>query len=106
MMVGVFERVFEVGPVFRAEKHSTARHLNEYTSMDFEMGFIESFQDIMNMETAMLQATLKLLAAEYEPELSRLKLALPDASAIPAVPLQRSQGTGGRKIQSPDQGSL
>ena len=46
MMVGVYERVFEIGPVFRAEKHDTARHLNEYTSVDFEMGYISSFRDI------------------------------------------------------------
>lgn len=85
MMVGVFERVFEVGPVFRAEKHSTARHLNEYTSMDFEMGFIDSFADIMNMETAMLQYTLQLLSREYSRELAFLQVVLPDASAIPAV---------------------
>lgn len=39
-MVGVFERVFEIAPVFRAEKHDTARHLNEYTGVDFEMGYI------------------------------------------------------------------
>ena len=51
MMVGVFDRVFETGPVFRAEKHNTKRHLNEYTSLDFEMGFIDSFEDIMAMET-------------------------------------------------------
>ena len=43
MMVGVFDRVFETGPVFRAEKHNTRRHLNEYTSLDFEMGYIHSF---------------------------------------------------------------
>ena len=49
MMVGVFDRVFEAAPVFRAEKHNTKRHLNEYTSLDFEMGYIDSFQDIMEM---------------------------------------------------------
>ena len=43
MMVGVFDRVFETGPVFRAEKHNTKRHLNEYTSLDFEMGYIRSW---------------------------------------------------------------
>ena len=47
MMVGVFERVFETGPVFRAEKHNTKRHLNEYTSLDFEMGYIDGFEDLM-----------------------------------------------------------
>jgi nondiscriminating aspartyl-tRNA synthetase len=56
MMVGVFGRVFEVGPVFRAEPHDTARHLNEYVSLDLEMGFINDFTDIMATETACLQA--------------------------------------------------
>ena len=64
-MVGVFERVFEVAPVFRAEKHSTARHLNEYTSLDFEMGFIDSFADVMAMETGFLQYAMELLRTEY-----------------------------------------
>ncbi len=61
MMVGVYERVFEVAPVFRAEKHNTSRHLNEYISMDFEMGFIESFHDIMDMETGALKWIFQLL---------------------------------------------
>ena len=55
MMVGVFDRVFETAPVFRAEKHNTKRHLNEYTSLDFEMGYIDGFEDIMAMETGVLQ---------------------------------------------------
>lgn len=84
-MVGVFERVFEVAPVFRAEKHSTARHLNEYTSMDFEMGFIDSFEDIMAMETGMLQYAFDLLKKEYARELEQLSVDLPDVSAIPQV---------------------
>ena len=53
-MVGVFDRVFETAPVFRAEKHNTKRHLNEYTSLDFEMGYIDGFEDIMAMETGYL----------------------------------------------------
>ena len=65
MMVGVFDRVFEAAPVFRAEKHNTKRHLNEYTSLDFEMGYIDSFEDIMEMETGFLQYTMKLLETEY-----------------------------------------
>ena len=48
MMVGVFDRVFETAPVFRAEKHNTKRHLNEYTSLDFEMGYIDGFEDILS----------------------------------------------------------
>lgn len=49
MMVGVFERVYEVGPVFRAEPHDTARHLAQYTSLDVEFGFIEDHRDVMAM---------------------------------------------------------
>jgi nondiscriminating aspartyl-tRNA synthetase len=46
-LVGVFERVYEVGPVFRAEPHDTARHLAQYTSLDAELGFIEDHRDVM-----------------------------------------------------------
>ena len=64
-MVGVFDRVFETAPVFRAEKHNTKRHLNEYTSLDFEMGYIDGFEDIMAMETGFLQYAMKLLEKDY-----------------------------------------
>ncbi len=56
IMVGSgLERVFEVGPVFRAEHHDTVRHLNEYISMDFEMGFITDEQDIIDMQEGLLR---------------------------------------------------
>ena len=84
-MVGVYDRVFEVAPVFRAEKHSTHRHLNEYTSMDFEMGYIDSFEDIMAMETGMLQYVMKLLDTEYKKELDILKIETPNVDKIPTV---------------------
>lgn len=55
MLVGAgFERVFEVGPVFRAEAHDTARHLNEYTSLDLEVGFIGGVEDLFRLETDLL----------------------------------------------------
>lgn len=85
MMVGVFDRVFETGPVFRAEKHNTKRHLNEYTSLDFEMGFIDSFEDIMAMETGFLQYTMKLLKRDYDRELKLLDITLPKTDNIPMV---------------------
>jgi nondiscriminating aspartyl-tRNA synthetase len=47
MMVGVFERVYETGPVFRAEPHDTPRHLSEYVSLDAELGFIADHTDVM-----------------------------------------------------------
>ncbi len=46
-LVGVFERVFEVGPVFRAEPHDTVRHIAEYVSLDAELGFIEDHRDVL-----------------------------------------------------------
>ena len=85
MMVGVFDRVFETAPVFRAEKHNTKRHLNEYTSLDFEMGYIDGFEDIMAMETGYLQYAMELLQKEYAKELKILGVELPDVSRIPAV---------------------
>lgn len=85
MMVGVYDRVFEAAPVFRAEKHNTTRHLNEYTSLDFEMGYIDGFEDIMGMETAMFQYTFALLEREYAAELKLLSVTLPKTDKIPSV---------------------
>ena len=85
MMVGVYERVFEVGPVFRAEKHNTTRHLNEYVSLDFEMGYINDFTDIMNMETACLKYIFELLKKEYSKQIETLKIKIPEIDKIPAV---------------------
>lgn len=91
MMVGVFERVFETGPVFRAEKHNTKRHLNEYTSLDLEMGYIDSFHDIMAMETGFLQYTMELLKKEYAGELELLGVKLPAVEEIPMVRFDRAK---------------
>ena len=85
MMVGVFDRVFETAPVFRAEKHNTKRHLNEYTSLDFEMGYIDSFLDICEMETGFLQYTIELLKKDYAKELKMLGITLPNVEKIPYV---------------------
>jgi len=85
MMVGVFDRVFETGPVFRAEKHNTRRHLNEYTSLDFEMGYIDSFLDICEMETGFLQYAMQLLKKDYGKELKLLNITLPVVGHIPYV---------------------
>ncbi|HEU5038058.1 MAG TPA: aspartate--tRNA(Asn) ligase [Nocardioides sp.] len=48
-LVGVFERVYEVGPVFRAEPHDTVRHLAEYVSLDAELGFVEDHRDVLGV---------------------------------------------------------
>ena len=79
MMVGVFERVFEVGAVFRAEPHATTRHVNEYVSLDAEMGFIRDHHDVIEVVTHVVHGILAALQAEREVELSRLDLTLPQA---------------------------
>ncbi|MBQ7339710.1 MAG: aspartate--tRNA(Asn) ligase [Clostridia bacterium] len=84
-LVGVYERVFEIAPVFRAEHHDTSRHLNEYISMDFEMGFINDFRDIMNMETGLLKYIFNLLKKEYSAELELLHAVVPEIDTIPCM---------------------
>ena len=101
MMVGVFDRVFETGPVFRAEKHNTKRHLNEYTSLDLEMGYIESYQEIMAMETGYLQYAMALLNKEYKQELSLLEIKLPVTDRIPAVRFDEAKKLASEKYGRP-----
>lgn len=84
-MVGVYDRVFEAAPVFRAEKHNTTRHLNEYTSLDFEMGYINGFEDIMEMETELLRYVFTLLNDKYAKELKLLQITLPEIKDIPSI---------------------
>ena len=64
VMVGAFERVYEIGPAFRAEPHETARHLSEFTSLDAELGFIRDQRDIM---AVVEQCVLAMLAAVGQP---------------------------------------
>ncbi len=85
MMVGVFGRVFEVGPVFRAEKHNTTRHLNEYVSMDFEMGFIQGMEDVMETEVAYLRFAMDYVKNHCQAELALLDAVIPDVGEIPVM---------------------
>lgn len=74
---GIFQRVFEIGPVFRAEKHNSNRHLNEYISMDLEMGPIASFEEIMKLEFWLLKKIFKRIEIENQRELEILGVQLP-----------------------------
>ena len=84
IMVGVFERVYEVGPVFRAEPHDTVRHINQYTSLDVELGFIESHFDVMRVLREVLAGMLATVAERCGDELARLGL----AAELPVVPAE------------------
>lgn len=72
-----YERVFEVGHVYRAEEHNTLRHLNEYVSLDLEMGFIEDEFEIMNLETELLKYILTYIKTDCSKELDILNVELP-----------------------------
>jgi nondiscriminating aspartyl-tRNA synthetase len=77
-MVGSgFERVFEVGPVYRAEKHETSRHINEYTSLDFEMGFIRDEGDVIAMQVGLLRHVLKEVSDRCGAEIELLGARVP-----------------------------
>jgi nondiscriminating aspartyl-tRNA synthetase len=86
MLVGVFERVFEVGPVFRAEPHDTTRHLNEYVSLDLEMGFIRDHREVMAMLRDVIAGMLEAMRERAAPELALLGLELPEVpEEIPSI---------------------
>jgi nondiscriminating aspartyl-tRNA synthetase len=89
MMVGAgYERVFEVGHVYRAEEHNTNRHLNEYVSLDFEMAFIKDENDIMDMETRLLRSMIEKVKIQCEKELKLLVVDLPEfQDKIPSISL-------------------
>lgn len=76
-MVGIFERVFEVGPVFRAEPHDTTRHINEYVSLDVEFGFIHDHFDVMALLGTVLRGILAQLETTCAAELALLKVRWP-----------------------------
>ena len=75
-LVGVFERVYEVGPVFRAEPHDTVRHLAQYTSLDVELGFIDDHRDVM----AVLRSVIAGMLAATDPSLV-------DTAVPPEIPV-------------------
>jgi nondiscriminating aspartyl-tRNA synthetase len=80
IMVGVFERVYEVGPVFRAEPHDTTRHVNEYVSLDAEFGFIQDHFTIMALLRDVMAGIISSLQETCTAELDALKV------QVPAVP--------------------
>lgn len=107
-MVGVFEKVFTVGPVFRGENSNTPRHLTEFQGLDLEMGFIESFQDLMELETRMFRYIFHLLNTEYAAELDLVLGAgrrLPELDKVPQIKFADAKELyaqkSGKKITDP-----
>jgi nondiscriminating aspartyl-tRNA synthetase len=92
MMVGAgYERVFEIGHVYRAEEHNTVRHLNEYVSLDFEIGFIKDEKDIMEIEERLLKYMLCSVEERCSQELRLLQVEMPKIShKIPSMRLSEA----------------
>jgi nondiscriminating aspartyl-tRNA synthetase len=108
VMVGALERVYEVGPVFRAEPHATARHLAQYTSLDAELGFVRDHTDVMAVVRAAVAGMVAEVAARAAPAVDLLAVELPQVpAAIPAVHFADAQrlieaGTGRPVVGEPD----
>ncbi len=112
IMVGSgFERVFEVGHAYRAEEHNTARHLNEYISLDLEMGFIANEGDVMQTEVKLLKFMFEHLRSTCEAELRLYKAKISDFKDIPRLTLaeakdilrsQYNKDLGGAKDLDPE----
>jgi nondiscriminating aspartyl-tRNA synthetase len=102
-LVGVFERVYEVGPVFRAEPHDTVRHLAEYVSLDVELGFVEDHREVMawlrDVVAGMITGIRRYAASAVE----RLALELPEVpKQIPTLHFRDALEIVGAPADEPD----
>jgi aspartyl-tRNA synthetase len=87
-VMGGFERVFEIGQVYRAEKSNTTRHLTEFTGVDFEMGFIKDENDVMDIIEGMMKAIISDVQKENPEELKLLDVKLNLPKKIPRIPMK------------------
>jgi len=86
MIASGMERVFEIGPAYRAEKHDTPRHINEFVSLDVEMAFIESEQELMDLETRILASIFRGISESNQRDLDAWNAAVPDPALCAAIP--------------------
>jgi nondiscriminating aspartyl-tRNA synthetase len=101
-LVGVFERVYEVGPVFRAEPHDTVRHLAEYRSLDVELGFIEDHRDVLAVLRSVLAGMVAAVAGE-EAAVSRTGARPPVVpEEIPVIHFRDALALVGASADEPD----
>jgi nondiscriminating aspartyl-tRNA synthetase len=102
-MVGVFERVFEVGPVFRAEPHDTVRHLAEYVSLDAEFGFIQDHRDVLAVLRSTVAGMLGAVGERAGGALERLGVALPEIPVdVPVLHFSEALKIAGANPDEPD----
>ena len=84
MMATGLDRVFEIGPAFRAEEHDTVRHLNEFTSIDMEIAFADE-EDVMKILEKVIQKIISMVNKENKKELNTLNIKIP----VPETPFKR-----------------
>ena len=102
-LVGVFERVYEVGPVFRAEPHDTVRHLAEYVSLDVEFGFIDSHRDVLAMLRTVLAGMLDAITTQATDAVELLGVRLPVIpEEIPVIHFSEALRLVGAPADEPD----
>lgn len=102
---GGFERVMEIGQVYRAEKSNTTRHLTEFTGIDFEMGFIKDEDDVMDVIENMFKYVIEHVKKDREEELKLLGVELKVPKKIPRIPmgeLKKMLTKKGKKLSEDD----
>ncbi|WP_219416578.1 aspartate--tRNA(Asn) ligase [Pseudonocardia nigra] len=103
IMVGVFERVYEVGPVFRAEPHDTARHLAEYVSLDVELGFIDDHRDVLAVLREVLAGMLEAIRTDVPDAVAPAGARLPEVpERIPVIHFRDALALVGAHPDEPD----
>jgi nondiscriminating aspartyl-tRNA synthetase len=102
-LVGVFERVYEIGPVFRAEPHDTVRHLAEYVSLDVELGFIEDHREVIACLRDVIAGMVDGVREYAAPAVQRLELVLPEVpAAFPVLHFREALEIAGAPADEPD----
>ena len=86
MIASGLERVFEIGPAYRAEKHDTPRHINEFESLDVEMAFIDSEHDLMDLETRILSSIFRAVKDKNQRELAAWNASVPNPELCVKIP--------------------
>lgn len=102
---GGFERVMEIGQVYRAEKSNTTRHLTEFTGVDFEMGFIKDENDVMDVIENMFKYFIEKVKEERKEDLKVMGVELKVPKKIPRIPmseLKKMLAKKGKKLSEDD----
>jgi len=87
MVASGLERVFEIGHAYRAEKHETPRHINEYVSLDIEMGFIDSEKPLMEIERDFMAYLFESIAKDNQSDLRAWNVTVPSPDSCARIPI-------------------